>query len=127
MTLFENFDKGTVFANGKLINAEDIPWNAHAKFKGVSIKHLVKAEHSNGMFSCHLVRVEPNHCLGKHEHETQVEIHETVEGSGICIVDGQSLEYKPGVIGIMQIKAVHEINASDEGILLLAKFIPALC
>ena len=62
-----------------------------------------------------------------HIHETQLETHEVIAGSGICTNDGAKLEYAPGVISIMPAKVPHQVDAGDQGLYLFAKFMPALC
>ncbi|WP_429958488.1 hypothetical protein [Enterococcus sp. AZ196] len=44
----------------------------------------------------------------------------------MCINDGVSINYQAGVITILPKNIEHEVIAEKEGLLLFAKFIPAL-
>jgi quercetin dioxygenase-like cupin family protein len=72
------------------------------------------------------VRVDPGHEIGEHLHEGRYELHEVVAGRGLCQTMGQELEYVPGVSALMPPDVPHRIVASEEGVWLLAKFMPAL-
>jgi quercetin dioxygenase-like cupin family protein len=103
-----------------------LPWTPHPTFKGVFLKHLVKGADSGGLFSSHLVRVEPAHEIGLHLHEGNYELHEVVAGQGVCQTMGQELAYVPGVSALMPPDVKHRIIASDQGLWIMAKFMPAL-
>lgn len=124
---FEQFNN-----EGKLLLADstvifaDIPWNKHAVFEGVELKHIVTSAHTNGEFSYHLVRIAPNMKIGNHTHTEQLETHEVIAGDGICINNGTEIVYKSGVISILPKAVPHEVIAGDEGLYLFAKFMPAL-
>ncbi len=60
-------------------------------------------------------------------HETQLETHEVIKGSGKCVNAGSTIPYEPGTISIMQVGVPHEVTAGSEGLYLFAKFMPALC
>lgn len=125
--LFEQFDKA-----GKLIlpkgefSFADIPWSKHPAFEGVELKHLVTARQTEGKFSYHLVRIAPNKKIGNHVHEAQLETHEVIVGSGVCINDGAEIRYEPGVISILPRNVPHEVTAGSEGLYIFAKFMSAL-
>ena len=127
MDIFERFN------NGKLVLPEsrkefgDIAWSKHPTFEGVELKHMITAKDTDGQFSYHLVRIAPNCSIKNHIHETQLETHEVIAGSGECINAGEAIAYEGGVISIMPAGVPHEVNAGDEGLYLFAKFIPALC
>ena len=125
--VFEAFNSGRLEVPGKVIGFDDIPWTKHPIFEGVELKHIVKADETNGAYSFHLVRIAPNCSIKDHIHDPQLETHEVIAGYGECINDGTQIEYKPGVISIMPTKVHHEVHAGDEGLYLFAKFIPALC
>ena len=108
--LFEKFNDGSLRLPKGQIDFGKINWNKHPTFEGVE-----------------LVRIAPNKSIKNHIHETQLETHEVIAGSGKCINDGKALDYEPGVISIMPAKVAHEVNAGPEGLYLFAKFIPALC
>ncbi len=126
--LFEKFNEG-----GKLllpdatITFDAIPWSKHPTFEGVELKHIITSERTDGEFSYHLVRIAPNKKIGNHIHEKQLETHEVISGTGVCVDDGVELPYETGVISIFPIGVPHEVIAGDDGICLFAKFMPALC
>ena len=126
--LFEKFNEG-----GKLllpdatITFDAIPWSKHPTFKGVELKHIITSERTDGQFSYHLVRIAPNKKIGSHIHEKQLETHEVISGTGVCVNDGVELPYETGVISIFPIGVPHEVIAGDDGLCLFAKFMPALC
>ena len=126
--LFEKFNEG-----GKLllpdatITFDAIPWSKHPTFKGVELKHIITSERTDGQFSYHLVRIAPNKKIGNHIHEKQLETHEVISGTGVCVNDGVELSYEAGVISIFPIGVPHEVIAGDDGLCLFAKFMPALC
>ena len=126
--LFEKFNEG-----GKLllpdatITFDAIPWSKHPAFEGVELKHIITSERTGGQFSYHLVRIAPNKKIGSHIHEKQLETHEVISGTGVCVNDGVELPYETGVISIFPIGVPHEVIAGDDGLCLFAKFMPALC
>ena len=126
--LFEKFNEG-----GKLllpdatVAFDAIPWSKHPTFEGVELKHIITSEKTNGQFSFHLVRIAPNKKIGNHIHEKQLETHEVISGTGICVNNGTKLSYEAGVISIFPIRVVHEVIAGEDGLYLFAKFMPALC
>ena len=60
-------------------------------------------------------------------HEKQLETHEVISGSGICVNDGAELSYEAGVISVFPAGVPHEVRAGEDGLYLFAKFMPALC
>ena len=112
-------DRKTDFAN--------VPWSKHATFDGVELKPLVTGKNTNGQFSFHLVRIAPGKKIGAHTHPAQLETHEIIEGTGACINNGVRLSYAPGVISLFPPGFAHSVHAGEEGLLLFAKFMPALC
>ena len=125
--LFERFDtKGQLRLPNAAVPFGDLPWNRHPTFDGVELKHIVTAKDTGGQFSCHLVRIAPGKAIGRHIHQTQLEIHEVIAGTGACVNGGVELAYEPGVITILPKGAPHAVTAGAEGLCLFAKFIPAL-
>ena len=126
--LFEKFNEG-----GKLllpdatITFDAIPWSKHPTFEGVELKHIITSERTDGQFSYHLVRIAPNKKIGNHIHEKQLETHEVISGTGVCVNDGVELPYEAGIISIFPVGVPHEVIAGDDGLCLFAKFMPALC
>ncbi len=125
--LFETFNNGFLKLPAKTISFADIAWAAHPTFEGVALKHIVTAADTGGQFSYHLVRIAPNKSIKNHIHETQLETHEVIAGSGVCVNEGVEISYEVGTISIMPSGIPHEVNAGADGLYLFAKFIPALC
>lgn len=126
-TVFEAFNNGFFEVPGVKISFKDIPWSKHPVFEGVELKHIVTSGETGGSYSYHLVRIAPNKSIRDHIHDPQLETHEVIAGKGVCINDGQKIDYMPGVISIMPSKVHHEVHAGEEGLYLFAKFMPALC
>ncbi len=125
---FEKFDTdGKFLLPDNTIPFNELVWSKHPTFEGVALKHLITAKQTNGQFSYHLVKIAPNKKIGSHVHEKQLETHEIIAGSGICLNNGTELIYEPGVISIFQVGIPHEVTAGSDGLYLFAKFIPALC
>lgn len=124
--LFEAFDNGSLKLPDSTTTFTDIPWAKHPVFEGVELKHIVTAKDTAGQFSYHLVRIAPGKSIASHIHETQLETHEVIAGSGVCVNDGAPVSYTPGVISIMPAAIPHEVNAGADGLFLFAKFMPAL-
>ena len=127
MNTFEQFENGRLELPWKRVDFAQIAWNQHPTFKGVALKHIVTADETNGQFSYHLVRIEPNCEIGEHIHATQLETHEVVCGDGVCINNGQSIDYRQGTISIIPATIKHKVLAGEKGLYLFAKFMPALC
>ena len=126
--LFEKFNEGgKLLLKDATVTFDAIPWSKHPAFEGVELKHIITSEKTDGQFSYHLVRIAPNKKIGSHIHEKQLETHEVISGTGVCVNDGVELPYETGVISIFPIGVPHEVIAGDDGLCLFAKFMPALC
>ena len=126
--LFEKFNEGgKLLLQDATVTFDAIPWSKHPAFEGVELKHIITSERTDGQFSYHLVRIAPNKKIGSHIHEKQLETHEVISGTGVCVNDGVELPYETGVISIFPIGVPHEVIAGDDGLCLFAKFMPALC
>lgn len=125
--LFEAFNSGSLKLPTATVEFAEIPWAKHPTFDGVELKHIVTANATDGQFSYHLVRIAPGKSIQNHIHETQLETHEVIAGSGECINDGAKILYETGTISIMPAGVPHEVHAGTDGLYLFAKFIPALC
>lgn len=125
--VFEAFINGRLAVPGRAIKFEHIEWSKHPIFDGVELKHIITGKDTEGQFSYHLVRIAPGKAIKNHIHETQLETHEVIAGTGVCINDGAEIKYEVGVISIMPAKVPHEVMAGNDGLYLFAKFIPALC
>jgi quercetin dioxygenase-like cupin family protein len=125
--LFERFDEeGKLLLPDGRVDFADISWSRHPVFEGVELKHLITSKNTNGRFSYHLVRIAPNKSIGNHVHKEQLETHEVIAGSGVCINNAARLDYAPGAISIFPANLPHEVHAGSEGLFIFAKFIPAL-
>jgi oxalate decarboxylase/phosphoglucose isomerase-like protein (cupin superfamily) len=122
----------TDIANGiiALINDDkaiaQLAWNAHPKFPGVFLKHIIQGAASDGKLSCHLVRVNPGCALETHIHENQWELHQVVAGDGHCLLIERRIPYNPGCLALIPQGASHRVEAGAKCLLLLATFFPAL-
>ena len=126
--LFEKFNEGgKLLLKDATVTFDAIPWSKHPAFEGVELKHIITSERTDGQFSYHLVRIAPNKKIGNHIHEKQLETHEVISGTGVCVNDGVELPYETGIISIFPVGVPHEVIAGDDGLCLFAKFMPALC
>lgn len=125
-TIFDAMTRGTVSGGCPARNCGDLDWNPHPSFSGVELKHLVTGADTEGHFSVHLVRIAPGKAIGEHDHPASWELHEVAEGSGVCRMDTQELDYAPGAMAVLPAGRPHSVHAGEDGLKLLAKFIPAL-
>ena len=121
--LFHQFDNGALASAGQAINLGLCTWNKHKDFAGVHVKNLVTADQTNGLFTCHLVHIEPERKIGLHTHTGSIELHEVVKGSGSCLMRQGEVHYVPGVIAVIARDEPHEVRAGEEGLYLFAKFV----
>lgn len=126
MNTFELFNEGRLALTEKTINFADIAWSKHPVFEGVELKHIVTGKDTEGRFSYHLVKIAPDCSIKEHIHETQLETHEVIAGSGSCVNAGAVLSYESGTIAIMPAGIRHEVTAGSDGLYMFAKFMPAL-
>jgi quercetin dioxygenase-like cupin family protein len=117
---------GIIVLPEKTIHSQDITWTKHPTFEGVYLKHLIGGDSTNGQLSCHLVRIDPGCTLKIHTHAAQWELHEVIEGAGSCSLDGHPLSYETGRMVVIPSGTPHAVTAGDQGLVLLAKFFPAL-
>ena len=121
--LFQQFENGALAGAGGQTDLGRLAWNEHKDFAGVFLKNVITAEQSGGLFTCHLVRIEPNRAIGLHTHPASIELHEVTAGSGVCLTDQGEIAYAPGTVAIIFRNAPHEVRAGEEGLRLFAKFI----
>ncbi|NJB66548.1 quercetin dioxygenase-like cupin family protein [Desulfobaculum xiamenense] len=119
-------DGGTLHLAAGPLDASTLPWNEHPAFEGVALKHLVTGAETAGALSCHMVRVAPGCTLAMHAHAAQWELHEVISGSGTAQLDETEMPYAPGTLTIIPKGTDHRVAAGDDGLVLLAKFFPAL-
>ncbi len=120
------FNKGKLYISDKCVDVESLEWNEHPAFKGVFLKHIIKGENTNNSLSCHLVKINPDCEIGNHNHPGKTELHEILSGNGTCNIEQTNINYKKGVVGFIPADKDHSVKAEKDGLLLLAKFFPAL-
>ena len=120
------FESNKISLSGEIRNIGELEWNMHPKFKGVFLKHMVTGIDTNGVLSCHLVKVEPNCEIGEHIHEGKLEIHEVIQGNGTCTLAGNEFPYSGGSVSVLPADVVQKGAAGENGLRILAKFSPAL-
>jgi len=126
MSIVKMFETGQIGGKDFISEAEKIEYTPHKSFKGVYLKHLVKGGLTNNQISCHIVKVEPNCVLDTHKHMESFEIHEVIFGGGECRIADNKIEYKKGTIGVIPKGTEHSVKAGGTGLIILAKFTPAL-
>jgi quercetin dioxygenase-like cupin family protein len=117
---------GSMYFQDRTQEIEKMEWVPHPKFEGAFMKHLIKKADNDQLASCHLVRINPGYQLSDHIHENEWEYHHTIEGSGTGYLDGKEMAYLPGKIAVIPKGATHKVVAGDDGIVLLATFLPGL-
>lgn len=121
-----NVENGTIhFIDGPKEIA-DLEWSGHPKFHGVFLKHMIKGEDTFGLFSSHLVKIDSGCVLEMHVHEEELELHEVIEGSGTCQLNEKIFDYYPGKMTVIPKMEKHMVRAGENGLILMAKFFPAL-
>jgi mannose-6-phosphate isomerase-like protein (cupin superfamily) len=124
--VFNMFEQGRVITLSEAKEAKGIQWNEHATFKGVYLKHILCGADTDNKFSCHLVRIDPGCEIGEHIHAGKWETHEVISGEGQCTIDNKRVDYMPGVLTAIPDSVKHKVIANEKGLLLFAKFVPAL-
>lgn len=124
--VFTCLEDASIFLENAELSAENIPWNPHPSFSGVFLKHLVSGQATDGQLSCHLVKVEPGKVLETHIHDQQWELHEVMGGQGKALLDEREVPYAPGTMAVIPRGVNHRVQAGEDGLLLCAKFFPAL-
>jgi quercetin dioxygenase-like cupin family protein len=124
--MINQIEQGNIFISQQDFETEEIPWNKHATFSGVYLKHLVKGDQTEEKFSCHLVKVEAGCELGEHIHANNWEIHEIAAGTAVGYLEGNEMAYAPGTTAIIPAGSKHRVVAGDCDLYIRAKFIPAL-
>ena len=118
--------EGTVFLLDKEQKVSELPWNPHASFKGVSLKHLITGKDTGNTLSCHIVKIEPKCALDMHLHDGKIEIYEVIAGRGKMYLDGKAIDYSTGQVCIILANTPHKVVAGKDGMYILAKFTPSL-
>jgi len=120
------FNKGKLYINDECIDIGNLIWHEHPDFKGVFLKHLIIGKNTKNCLSCHLVKINPNCGIGIHKHKGKTELHEIISGNGYCMIEQNKFDYQKGIIGFIPADKNHSVKSGDNGLLLLAKFFPAL-
>lgn len=120
------FESGKIYMLNDSCDGDSVEWKEHPKFKGVSLKNLIGGDQTQGLLSCHLVRVLPGCEIGDHIHEGRMELHEVIAGKGSCVLDKKVISYAPGSVTVIPADIQHKVVADEEGLYILAKFLPAL-
>lgn len=124
--IISNFEKGNTYLTTTTVSNNEKQWNPHPTFPGVSLKHLISGEQTANRFSSHIVRIEPGCILDEHIHEGKTELHEIIEGSGVCLLNETEIHYLPGDCAVIPDDTKHKVTAGENGLTIYAKFIPAL-
>jgi len=122
----------SAMCNGKITTiskeaaTSNLSWNPHPTFKGVTLKHLICGADTDGKFSAHIVHIKAGCAIGEHTHPGQWEIHEVIGGNGCCLLNGSPISYKAGAVTVFPPDIKHQVEATENDLFILAKFIPAL-
>lgn len=124
--IFDKMDGGRIEYVDRVVEAGEITCKAHPIYAGVCLKTLIGFEETGGRFSSLLVRLEAGSEIGEHIHDNQWELHEVVGGKGKCFILDKEIDYEPGVCTVIPHGRKHRVEAGEQGLFLLAKFIPAV-
>lgn len=117
---------GTVTHLTKELKVKELSWYDHPKFSGVRLKDVVRKDETGESMSCHLVQVEPGCELGLHRHDSSMELHQVLKGEGQCKLGERIVGYRPGCITVIPPATPHHVTAGDQGLWILASFVPPL-
>ena len=126
ISITSNIANGMIHNIDQSTNIAEIEWRKHPDFKGVYLKHMITGEKTGGLFSSHLIKLDPDGCLETHCHDGKMELHEVIEGSGLFQLLDDVFEYHLGKMAIIPEGKRHMVKAGEDGLTLLAKFFPAL-
>ena len=121
-----NIANGTVHYPERTVILSEKEWKQHPEFSGVYLKHLITGQDTGGVFSSHLVKIDPHCILDTHCHADRMELHEVLEGKGECRLMDQSFVYHFGKSALIPKEVMHSVHAGERGLTLIAKFFPAL-
>ena len=119
-------EKGKTHLTGSSVTHLNKKWNPHPTFRGVFLKHIITGEQTDNRFSSHIVRIDPECALEEHIHDGKTELHEVIEGSGICLLNDREINYNFGDCAVIPDNIRHKVVAGKSGLILHAKFMPAL-
>ncbi|WP_459924886.1 AraC family ligand binding domain-containing protein [Desulfatiferula olefinivorans] len=55
-----------------------------------------------------------------------MELHEVIDGNGTCRLKDEVVDYRSGTMAVIPVGEHHRVEAGDDGLTLLAKFVPSL-
>jgi mannose-6-phosphate isomerase-like protein (cupin superfamily) len=125
-TLADSILDGTIVQVTKELKVDEMSWYDHPKFPGVRLKDIVRKDDTGESMSCHLVRVEPGFELGLHCHDSSMELHQVLKGEGKCSLGERMVDYRSGCMTIIPAATHHSVTAGDQGLWILATFVPPL-
>lgn len=117
---------GTIHYSDRSEYISNAVWEKHPNFEGVYLKHLIKGADTNGLFSSHMVKIDPNCRLETHCHENEFELHEIIKGEGAGQLVEETFDYQLGKMVVIPKGQTHMVQAGENGLTLLAKFFPAI-
>lgn len=115
---------GKVYFVDKETDIDALAWNPHPVLKGVYLKNLLTPKDSCNRLAYYIVKVEPYCMLDTHVHETEIETHEVISGSGTMYLNDKEISYSAGCICVIPANTLHKVVAAQDGLYLLAKFTP---
>lgn len=63
-TISTNIANGTIHYFDRSKNISDIEWSKHPKFNRVYLKNMMQGADTCGLFSSHIIKIDPNCCTG---------------------------------------------------------------
>lgn len=102
-----------------------IPWKHHERFQGVYLKNLISGSETGGLFSSHMVRIDPGCRLDTHCHHDHSELHEIQDGEGHGQLDQDGFDCSSGDMTLIPKGTPHSLQAGSSGMIIYAKFFPA--
>lgn len=125
-SISELFEQGVVLFPDIEVRAAEKQWYASPAWPGIFMKDLVTGKETGGAFSYHLMRVDRNHEIPDHAHETQWAWNVVLGGTGSFVLGGRQVPVEVGQTFVTPPRIHHAVSAGDDELLLLAIFVPAL-
>jgi quercetin dioxygenase-like cupin family protein len=125
-THISDLEKGKIHLLSQSLFNSEKDWIPHPAFRGVFLKHPITGDQTGTRFSAHIVKIEPGCILDEHIHDGKTELHEIIQGTGTCMLNDVTISYFPGDCAVISDNIRHKVTAGKEGLILLAKFMPAL-
>ncbi|WED29668.1 cupin domain-containing protein [Vibrio sp. DW001] len=118
-----NIANRATYYTARTVNTAEIEWVEHPTYSGIYLKKVINSAATNGLLSYHLVKIPPNFSFKNHRYINQIELHEVIEGSGLCVLNKESVTYHLGTMAVIPRGKEHMILAGDDGLILLVKII----